>query len=75
MDIPSWSFTAVGQAILLKTPSDVRDTTEKCEYVNNTPPNLPIPIPVQIPVQVESNIFDLISYDNPFLTWILDIFT
>ena len=71
MDIPPWSFIAVGQTLLSKMSPDVsvsRDPPEKHECVNNITPNLPIP------VEADNNIFDFISYDNPFLTWILDVF-
>lgn len=70
MDIPSWSFIAVGQVLLHQCISLplLRDTLENREHTNNHIQNTPIP------TQVDSNTFDFASYDNPFLTWILDVF-
>ena len=105
MDIPSWVYIAVGQALLKNsTDTDIQienipkeieiESIQKTIEVESIQKAIAIAIDKEIEIAIaieripkkiaidiipidtdaEYNIFDFIPYDNPVLSWIIDLF-
>ena len=104
MDIPSWVYIAVGQALLKNsTDTDIQienipkeieiESIQKTIEVESIQKAIAIDKEIEIAIDkeieiaieiaidiipidtdAEYNIFDFIPYDNPVLSWIIDLF-